>query len=353
MSSRKWVKIWGFITMFALISVGVFNYLMDPLWLFSHKFSFNNIQSSFSERQQKTNLIHFRNVSSHDGVLVGSSRSTFINQNDFTGMRIFNYAVDSMNTFEYKGYIDFFKNNIKNLDYIIIGADFYNTNTPKNITAELPKYYIENTQAPLYRLKTLISSDALNYSIRNIKNYFRDSKDNKYNRDNVRYRNKASEEDRLRAYTKNIKRHTSYFVGQEYKYNPQYLSILNAVKNDNPDAKIIIFTSPISADLLVSIIKNGKRLEEYRKWLNDLVDIFGSVYHFMDINSITTNLDNYPDDDHYYPWIGTFVANRVSGKTNDNIPDDFGILLNKCNLDDYLSEFEKEVRLYKNPLPIR
>ena len=72
----------------------------------------------------------------------------------------------------------------------------------------------------------------------------------------------------------------------------------------------------------------------------------------MDINSITTNLENYPDDSHYYPYIGKLIANRISDFDTPKIPNDFGIVLNKDNLDEYLNKFEKKLNLYKNPLPI-
>ena len=40
----------------------------------------------------------------------------------------------------------------------------------------------------------------------------------------------------------------------------------------------------------------------------------------MDINSITKNLENYPDDDHDYPSILKLLANKLSNVDNKNIP---------------------------------
>lgn len=351
MNNKRWLKIFVLLSSFLVGSIGLFNYIMDPLWNFSHKFDFNNIQNGFDERQQKTNFVNSRNMDKYEGLLLGSSRSTHINQMDFVGMNIFNYAISSIQPYEYKEYIDFFKKNKnkKKLKYIIIGADFYGTNKPKDVKFEEPIFYINKTESFGYRYKILFSLDGFKKSKDNLINYFKGSKEY-YNRDNIKYMKRVSEEERLARYTANLKRHTETFIGDNYEYNNELVTIYKTLKKDNLGTEIIIFTSPVTADLLVSIIKNGNRLKEYKDWLHNMVKIFGKIYHFMDINSITTNLNNYPDDDHYYCDVGTLLANKVSKSLNKNIPEDFGILLNKENIDKYLINFEKKLIDYKNPL---
>lgn len=350
MNAKKWIRIFVLLSFVGVGSVGGINYLVDPLWNFSHRYSFNNIQKGFDERQQKTNFVNFRNMEKYEGVLLGSSRTTHINQNDFTDMNIFNYASSSMHPFEYKGYIDFFKKNKQEkLKYIIIGADFYGICTPKDVKFEQPEYYINKSKSFGYRYKILFSLDGLRKSLSNIKNYYRGSKEY-YDRNNIKYVDKVSEKERLERYTKNLKRHTESFMSKKYTYNTNLIPIYYSLKNDNPNTKIIIFTSPITADLLVSIIKNGDKLKEYKEWLKSMVAIFGEVYQFMDINSITTNLNNYPDDDHFYDNVAKLLANKIAGIKNKNIPHDFGIVLNKENIDEYLMNFENRINQYQNPL---
>lgn len=76
------------------------------------------------------------------------------------------------------------------------------------------------------------------------------------------------------------------------------------------------------------------------------MDVFGEIHHFMDINTITTNLANYPDDDHYYPHIASLVANKLSGTKHKDLPEDFGIILNKNNIDKYLDDLRKKLTIY-------
>ncbi|WP_457747981.1 hypothetical protein [Sulfurimonas sp.] len=342
-----------FLSIFGISIVGGINYIMDPLWTFSHKYNFNNIQKGFDERQQKTNYVNFKSMNQYKGILLGSSRTTHINQNDFGNMKIFNYASSSMRPYEYKGYIDFFKKKKQGeLNYVIIGADFYGICNPIDVKFKKPEFYIDKAQSFMYRYKMLFSIGAIKNSLRNYKIFYTGAHQY-YDRDNIKYAEKVSEKERFERYTKNLKRHTESFMSPKYEYNSNLISIYTSLKKNNPNTKIILFTSPITADLLVSIIKNGDKLEEYKQWLKNMVDIFGEVYQFMDINSITTNLDNYPDDDHFYDNVAQMVANKIAGIENKNIPNDFGILLNSSNIDKYLINFENKLKEYKNPLELK
>lgn len=336
-----------------MIIVGCINYYIDPLWCFSHSNKFNEKQLHFNERQQKTNNIFFNGLDGYEGILFGSSRSTFINQRDFYNMNVFNYAIESMYPFEYQDYLDLAKSSKQEpFKYIIIGADFYNSKTRRIKRFEEPEYYINKTKSNFYRYKMLFSFDVCKRSIRNIKSNIFESPHQYYSRQNIKYRLKASENDRVKSYKSNLRRHTENFTGENYQSNSEYINILKHLKQENPQSQFIIFTSPITADLLVSIIKNGGRIDEFDKWLKDLIEVFGEVNHFMTINTITQNLQNYPDDDHYYPHIAELLANKLSSKDNDNIPSDFGVLINKDNVDEYMDRFKEQLMMYENPLDL-
>jgi len=348
MSVKKWLKIYLiFIILFTTIIVFI-NYLIDPHWSFLHQNSLNQIQTPFNERQQKTNRVYFYGLERYDGILFGSSRTTFINQNDFSDMNIYNYALDSIYPFEYRGYLNFAKKiHGRDFKYIIIGADFYNTKKPNNLKFENPSFYINNSKSLLYRYKMLFSIDSLIKSIENIESNISKKPSIYYNRDNIKFRPKVSEDERKIAYKKHLKVHLDGFIGAQYEKNMDYIKILKELKKSNPNTKFIIFTSPISANLLVSMLKKGEKIDDFKTWLRDMINVFGEINHFMTINSITKNLQNYPDDDHFYPYIGKFLAHKISQKKITNIPNDFGIVLNRDNIDDYLRSFEKELEKFK------
>lgn len=344
MSSKKFLKVVLGLSFFVAILIGGINYIFDPLWMFDHSNKLNQKQEGFDERQQRTNYIYFKSEAKFDGILLGSSRATFVNQNDFVNMNIFNYASSSMQPFEYKGYIDFAKKvKGQDLKYIIIGSDFYGSGIPKDVKFEKPEFYINNTLNFAY--KSLFSFDVIKKSIKNIIiSLFGSSM--YYDRENIKYQEKVTEAERYKRYKENIKRHTLELSNPRYQYNNEYLNILRTIKNENSNSKFIIYTSAVTSDLFVSIIKNGERWEDYKRWLYDLIEVFGEVNHFMDINSITRNLENYPDDDHAYPFVLKLLANKLSNFENKDIPHDFGIILTKDNVEGYLKELEKQIKEY-------
>lgn len=343
MIAKKWIKIFILGVIFTSFFIGVFNFTIDPLWTFSHTNKFNNKQDGFDERQQKTNYIYTRSLDNYDGILLGSSRATFINQKDFTNMNIYNYSSSALLPSEYKGYIDFAKK-IKGKDfkYIIIGSDFFGTNELKKKVFD-SEFYVKNTENIFYKYKMLLSIHTFKKSIRSVENSIYQN-EQYYDRNNIKYYKRVSEEERIRRFNRNIKKHTSELSGESYKYNNEYINILKEIKNDNPNTKFIVYTSAITADLLNSIIKNAEREKEYERWLKELVSVFGEVEHFMTINTITKNLQNYPDDDHAYPDVVKLIANKLSNTENSDIPDDFGILLTKDNIDLELIEIKKQIK---------
>lgn len=349
MSSKNFLKIvitvFIFINIISIANIAITNYLADPLWLFNHKNEFNEKQDGFDERQQRTNYIYFKSEGKFDGILLGSSRATFVNENDFVNMNIFNYSSNSMHAFEYKEYIDFAKKvKGKDLKYVIIGSDFYNTAIPKDVKFNKPSFYINNTTSFFYKYKMLFSYDLYLRS----KNQMRipNNKSMYYDRNNIKYQDKVSEEERKRRYDINLKRHVEYFSYPNYEINDDYVNILKTIKKENPNSKFIIYTSAITSNLLVSIIKNAERWEDYKRWIYQLIEVFGEVHHFMDINSITKNLENYPDDDHAYPFVLKLLANKISNFENKEIPEDFGIVLRRENIDEYFENLRKQIEKY-------
>ena len=350
MNEKKWLLVFLITFFVASLPIVVVNYYIDPLLMYNQKNSLNYLYKGFSERQQKANLISYTDEK-FEGILLGSSRSTYINQKDFKNMKIFNYSVSSVWPYEYKSYVDFVKEvHQKDLKYIIIGADFCGTMYPFNVKANPPDDYINNAQSLSYKYKMTFNMSNLKKSLRivklNLLNKPFTFRDMIYNRDMIKVEKSVSKEEFIKSYTSNLVRHTYEFTDKVYRWNEDYFKDLRQLKKENPNTKFIIFTSPISADLFVSIIKNAKRSNEYTRWISELVEIFGEVSCFMDINSVTTNLEHYPDDDHYYPYIGKILANKVSTQNFATEPKDFGILVNKSNVEVFLKEQLAKIELY-------
>ena len=346
MMYKKWVKIYLAVVLSVIALFALFNYTIDPLWTFCHSNRWNNAQPGFDERQLKTNRAYFCGLEQYDALLLGSSRVTYINQHDFKTMRVFNYAGVSMYPVEYKGWIDQAKK-IKGGAFktIIIGVDFWGSNAgpfaqQQMSTTPPPSHYLDITESFLYRYKMLFTMDTLDRSIESIEHSKHPGTED-YTRDNVKQTIRISAARKQYAVNTQISLYQNRFYGRGYRYNTEIKKYLEILKKENPDTRFIIFTTPISADLFKILVQSGN-LPDYKRWMTQLVDAFGEVYDFMGVNSITKDSSAYADLHHFYPYIGTLIADRLTGVSNKLLPDDFGIRVNRENLTSHLEMMEKQ-----------
>ena len=348
MQYKKWVRYFLLIVFSTISLFGLFNYTIDPLWTFCHSNQYNNAQPGFNERQLKTNRAYFCGLEQYDALLLGSSRTTYINQHDFKTMKVFNYSGVAMYPNEYKEWVKQAKE-IKGSDFktVIIGVDFFGSNggpfgqmqmkqTPK------PSHYLEISKSMMYPYKMLFTTDTLEKSMESIE-HSKKLGTTDYTRTNVKQTIHISKERKQQAINHQTGLYTYQVYGSGYQFNPKLKPYFEVLKKENPKTKFIIFTTPISIDLFKILVQSG-RLDDYKKWLRLLVKEFGEVYDFMGINTITKNRDNYADLHHFYPEFGTLIADRVTGVKNSKLPNDFGIRVNKENLESHFKEIDKQVK---------
>ncbi len=321
-------KNWFFATvttiLIPLLTIGSFNYYIDPLWNFHSDNEYNQIQMPFNERQQKTNYITFHKFD-YDTLILGSSRVTYMDQNDFTGHKAYNYAVSNMLIDEYKDYIEYAKKmRGGEFDYIIIGLDFMSTN--KNIPREFesPAHYIETTNQFGYRASTLMSTDTLKYSQQNYEASVKGQPINfAYNRENVKSLLQVSEEERASNIQTTLETYrTKIYANYEYT---NVREMFQEIKENNPHTEFIIFTTPVNHNLYNLMVELDLSTH-YQQLLTDAVEVFGHVYDFNYPNSVTTDDSNYFDGSHFYPEIGRLIARKIKD-ISTTPPTDFGRLI--------------------------
>ncbi|WP_054692106.1 hypothetical protein [Syntrophomonas palmitatica] len=339
---RKWFII-TLITILLLLTVAAgFNYYIDPLWNFAHANRYNRIQMGFDERQQKTNRVGRGNFN-YNTIILGSSRTTYINQYDFAGYRAYNYAVSNMLLDEYYEYIEYAKaKNGREFDCIVLGLDFYATNRSLKFKEfQRPAFYINKNREFAYRYKTLLSWDTLQRSWRNYEASRRGVPVNfAYDRNNVKTLLTVSDpQEKQRKVQATVdKYHRDIYANYQYA---DVKTSLEKIKKANPHSRFIVFTTPVSRPLFNLMISEGL-FPYYEQWLRDAVAVFGEVHHFMYPNSVTENLDNFYDASHIYPHVGTLVVRRITGAAGSYIPPDFGIKLTAGNIDSCLRSIERQ-----------
>lgn len=317
------------------------NVFIDPLWIFSHENRFNGRQWGFDERQQKTNRIRFGGFD-YDGVLFGSSRVAHINQHDFAANRVFNYAVSGARPAEFPGYLDYAeKRRGQPLKVVYLGLDFFNTNLKYPGTGAAPAHYIGEAERPLYPIEMLTSSATLGKSITNFKESRSGTACDCYDRHNVKMINVPTPEGLKDAMSVDINVYRNRIYGPDYEYDASIKTTLDSLRRAHPETRFVVFTTPPSARLFRVLVESG-RLPDYQRWIGELVEVFGGVYDFMGINSVTANDENYSDAHHFNPQVGRLIVRRVEGGDADKI--DFGVFVTASNLRQHLRNIELQSR---------
>lgn len=338
-SYRTWIRTLFFLGAVPLMAVGIFNYFMDPLWCFSHSHRWNNAQLDLNDRQQKTNVLVFQKPD-FDSILIGSSISTFIDHNDFKGMKLYNYASPLMRPWEYSGYIaNARKASGGELKNIIIGYDFFGSKKSDSRMFDEPAKYYETANSFLYRYKTLFNMKTFDFSKRNLAQARKATRPI-YRRDYVR--------SYPRSYAQKLTGSGQYILDydlKKYQYDDETKNLAGRIKEETKGTHLSVFVTPLSKPLFCHIVKEGF-LPTYERWLGDLVDSFGEVYNFMYINSVTAVDANFSDIGHFNPEVGTLIARRITGEERPR--EDFGVLVTRSNLTEHLKFIEENSRACTN-----
>lgn len=332
MQSRKFVYLIISTLSTIMVIVMVTNFIVDPLYMFKQTREISINHKDFNERLQKTNYLKYID-NNFDALLIGNSRVTYINANNFNiGYKIFNYSVNALSPLEYETVIDnFILLTGKNPKVILIGVDLFSTVMATKIE-EFDKV-LQDQSDPLYRYKNLISFDTFLLSFKNIlstiqlSNGVPDKKQRFYNR----YLEKG-----LNA--KNIISNKEYIELGNYGFNFPHDLIMNTlqkIKIKYSKSQFIIFTPPIHSFLLRNWAQNEIFLQSYYHALEDLVDIFGEVHHFLYFDPVFADDTNFYDVFHFYPYVGSLIANHIN---NEIKTENIGILLNKSNIQFYLNK---------------
>ena len=339
-SPRSYVGVLLCITLLGAGGMAAVNALIDPLWFFTHAHPLNRVQPGFDERAQKTNWLQARR-GQFDAVLFGSSRSTYIDQRDFTPLRMFNYSVNAMWPREYKAYLDHFSAvNGRAPEVVVLGVDFFGSQLNLAGKWRPPETYLQQAGDRRYLARSLLSLDLFERSLRTGANSLGlttsvDERDH-YDRDNVRHFSRSIHPD-LRA--REILGDLEYFQAEfyvNYNYNEDLPRIWASLRDSYPRTRFIVFTTPVAEPMFALEAREGK-LENYQRWLADLTATFGQVWDFMGLNSVTTDLSNYRDAQHFHPRIGRLIVDRLMLRAVVAEHGDFGRLVTPDGLAEHMA----------------
>lgn len=331
---KKWLIYTLFSILASIFILGLFNYIMDPMWTFEHQHPCNQYQRGSKERQQKSHFIYFH-PHKYNTLLLGSSRTTFMDQKLwYKEGDAFNYAVSDMQPEEYRSYIDFAINKAKQpIKRVVLGLDFFGALEYAPFISTQSTEILSPITQNFYRWKLLLSFSAFDYSIKNI-NYYIKKRPNTYNRDNQKHLF-VLENRTIKQYQRSIAKDLEEYKKNRYStaYNNNYKNIIFDLKKEYPNIEFIVYTTPVSLDHFKLLIQTNQ-YKNYERWIEESAEIFGTIHHFMYLNQYTNNSETYfLDSNHPREEITKCIAEQIQGIKSDCYKTDIILKKEKINLE--------------------
>ena len=330
MSPNRWLVYFFFYSVLLLSFTALFNFLTDPMWFFSNNIRLNSACVMVDERQQKTNWLCTHPVC-FDALLMGSSRASYINQNDFSSAQCFNYAVSSMKPEEYEEYLLFFSSlNQSSLKKVFIGLDFFGTNEYAKTDFQKPEVIISKAKSKVYFVKMLFNLDNVWFGLRGVINkYF--PREDYYDRANVKHSVEMNNKTQVCDHQVDSYRKDVYGT---YSYDSCFKRRLESLKEKFPCVDFHVFTSPVSAVLLDLLVECG-RVDDYCRWLREIAEVFGHFDHFMIPSEFSRNSEEFFLDTHHLSPAAAKRMVQFIENHEEIVDQDLGIRLTLKSIEDY------------------
>lgn len=308
--SKKYLLVLAATTTSICVAVAVFNAWIDPLWIFGHSHSWNQHQISINQRVQKSNYLYFGDHA-YDSVLLGDSRSTTLRESDFSNMRLFNYSLNSTYPDEYEGLLAFYSSIQGPPKNILIGMAFFTTRSRIKSERDTAKSSAPETPSVLDAVQSLVSLDTLRYTLRTIRANADPLRERYlYDRSNTLTIRPLANDRREHAVQQQLREYRTIRYGSDYVYEDIGPKALLRIRKQYPNANVVVFTTPISAELFGVLVESG-RFEDYARWLGDLVATGTTVIDMMGVNAFTTTTANYLDAHHFHTNQSSAIAEIV------------------------------------------
>ena len=335
---NKILVIWLFCLLLIPSLVGMINYALDPNYLFGNNSSLNAYRSRYNERQMKVNYLEINKKIKHDSLILGASRSTYLNTSSFEDESIFNFSVSNMTSKEFIDFTNFFEQKYGAPKNIYMFLDFVGMLLPQDSLKDETVSNINNTE---YLLSSLFSLTTLKRSLYSLLwSYQKETGHRAYlsNLDVVK--------DRVDEETSKEKIKTIADVYYErysnedeiYEFSLIYEKNLYEFASKYSASNILVTTSPISDQLLTKIYSDDLLFKNFISWITILCEIFDEVNFMTYKNDFTTNFYLHSwDGNHIYPE--SFKDNFVAINSENS---QYTKILTKENLPAYIIELREK-----------
>ncbi|MEQ9235218.1 hypothetical protein [Coleofasciculus sp. E2-BRE-01] len=364
--SYRWFNLVFFIAALTpLISVGLFNMIIDPYDIFNTP-DFLGINDSKPHKDKNdrlfkaTDVIRIKPVT----VFLGSSRTKQALNPSHSALKneqpAYNLAINGPNAYEVRRYLEHAIANQKNIKTVVFGVDFSMFNSSLMNQPTFSEKRLEKSSLALEDfLNSTFSLDALFASRETVVASLADAKENDNYGDNgfMPNRKLAPDETEWR-FNGGIELYFDFH--SDYQFSEQYFSDLKKIVElcEEYGVDLKVFISPSHATQWEAIRATG-RWQTFEQWKRKLVKIV-PVWDFSGYNSITTEvindtMQNYADNSHYTEKVGNLVLNRIFSHNENTVTKDFGILITPQNIESHLNKINEDRELWaeENPDEVR
>ncbi|RTE08146.1 hypothetical protein [Paenibacillus whitsoniae] len=347
-------KIWVIntlsITVLILVVIAVFNFCVDPYGYY--RFStgmFNYQKSKFSDPYQFK--AYQLKEDDPEAIVLGTSRAMRLNPpriRALSGETAYNLGLSGSSPYIELKYLEYAIKVDKNLKTVYLGLDF----------EVFDKKYLNHASFDERRLRssfylqdmflTLLSSTTMKESLHVLQDNIRRTTQYTENR----YLPDGSFDETLN-FPKDNNRSTLQMISTTFSLSTASMDDINKVREicDQNHLKLYVYISPVHAILLETFWQSNL-WGEYENWKRKLVEIMPvwdfSGYHEISMSSLQ-NHENYNNLSHFSKKVGDFILFRMLNKETDKVPNYFGVLLTKDNIEHHL----EELRIDRNQWPDR
>lgn len=300
----------------------VINSRFDPLWYFdgNRVGQYNEI---FDERLTKTNRF-LKQPEQYNCIVLGSSRSTLLNQNRLAPQRCFNYSFSAGWVAEHLVYAHYIKQFAPTMvsanepSLVIMAVEGFNFLPNKPVV--VPDF-IKALEHPAHWLEAYFSLDALKLSLRT---FGGQPFPRRYTREFIGVASKRVAHRPSKQKWSEI----DDILGQKTPptddgplYNSDNVVMYQQIREIFSASRFIGYVPPISPDRVV-LLSVQNQLDSYLAAIYQAAQVFEHFYDFALPGEINSKPKNTYDGSHYYAEINDLVADRLMERT---VEDDFGV----------------------------
>lgn len=355
MSSRRFSVLFICCSICLFLLNAILNYCIDPYGIFETFF----LKKEIGKNERYSKIQHL-NENTSNSFMIGSSRIGLTNPKilkRYLDENFYNFTLGNANLFDTISLLKYLVRTKKHIQtlYIQIDLDYWNELTDyKNFNpsrfwhfnlneksrADYYSYYLFNFFGSAISKKIMLNSSGnKHFDIQEI--IYHDDGRWEYTTRKIKKRMNSIK------YIQNEKT-LKYTSGYSKKVFTEINSnIETTIKNINRlcrenNIKCIFFTAPLYKNLYNTF--SDIYIEKFLRLLLQNIDY--PIHHFTYLNSITTDPFWYYEMHHYIEELSPLIAARIFNDKSVKVPEDFGVLLTKENIDEELEKIKKIEKQY-------